>query len=89
MLPDLLKEAFLEAFSHLPKNAYEANKLLKQLGIGYKKLDACPNDCIIYWRDKDTWKKFKTCKQSRWQLIEKDLTGEKRKIPLKSYGIFC
>lgn len=26
-----------------------AKKLTKELGLGYEKIDACPNDCMIYW----------------------------------------
>lgn len=39
---ELLREAFPEAFIELPKNMYDAGKLMKDLGIGYKKYDAFP-----------------------------------------------
>ena len=83
MLLDLLREAFPEAFLELPKNVYEANKLMKDLGLGYEKYDACPNDCTLYWGDTSQWVECKTCKTSRWVPSENDPNGEKRKISRK------
>ncbi|KAL3527654.1 hypothetical protein ACH5RR_012343 [Cinchona calisaya] len=47
MFLDLLREAFLEAMVNLPKSYYEAEKLMKELGLGYEKYD-CPNNCTLY-----------------------------------------
>ncbi|XP_027108997.2 uncharacterized protein [Coffea arabica] len=49
MLLDLLKEAFPDAMDGLPKSYYEVEKLMKELGLGYDKYDACPNDCHMRW----------------------------------------
>ena len=32
----------------LPKRYYEAKKILCPMGMKYKKIHACPNDCILY-----------------------------------------
>ena len=32
----------------LPKNHYEAKKILCPVGMEYQKIRACPNDCILY-----------------------------------------
>jgi len=32
-----------------PSSYYEAKKMVNSLGLGYEKIDACPNDCILYW----------------------------------------
>jgi len=32
----------------LPKNHYEAKKILCPVGMEYQKIHACPNDCILY-----------------------------------------
>ena len=32
----------------LLKSHYEAKKILCPVGIEYKKIHACPNDCILY-----------------------------------------
>nr|XP_027063083.1 uncharacterized protein LOC113689513 [Coffea arabica] len=83
MLLDLLKEAFPDAMDGLPKSYYEAEKLMKELGLGYDKYDACPNDCTLYWGVDARRKHCETCKESRWVKSENDPTGEGRKIPHK------
>ncbi|KAG6490002.1 hypothetical protein ZIOFF_051284 [Zingiber officinale] len=50
MLLDLLREAFPNAMDDLPKSYYEAEKLMKQIGLGYENIDVCPNYCTLYWR---------------------------------------
>lgn len=45
---DLLKESFSEGVQ-FPKNYYEPRKTLSDLGLHYVKIDACKNDCMIYW----------------------------------------
>ncbi|XP_071739834.1 uncharacterized protein [Rutidosis leptorrhynchoides] len=42
MIIDTLREAFPEAA--IPKSLYELRKLIRDLGLGYEKIDACPND---------------------------------------------
>lgn len=49
LLLDLLKEAYPE--STIAKNCSEAKKLVKCMGLGYVKIDACENDCILFWED--------------------------------------
>ncbi|OMO62810.1 Transposon, En/Spm-like protein [Corchorus capsularis] len=33
----------------LPKTYNEAMKIMKGLDLEYEKIDACPNDCVLYW----------------------------------------
>ncbi|XP_057529755.1 uncharacterized protein LOC130808293 [Amaranthus tricolor] len=33
----------------LPTSMHKAKKVLKLLGLDYKRIDACPNDCMLYW----------------------------------------
>jgi len=46
-LLDLLKEAF--PFAQLPESFNKAKKIIKDLGLGYDKIHACPNDCMLFW----------------------------------------
>ena len=88
ILLNLLREAFPNAMDDLPKSYYEAEKLMKQLGLGYEKFDACPNDCTLFWRlDKDRIQ-CKICSEIRWETSENDPTGEKRKIARKVLWYF-
>ena len=32
---------------------YEVKKIVATLGYSYKKIDACPNDCILYWEEEN------------------------------------
>lgn len=46
MILDLLKDVFLHA--KLPSSFYELQKVIKKLGLGYEKIDSCPNHCMLY-----------------------------------------
>ncbi|CAN6577294.1 unnamed protein product [Malus baccata var. baccata] len=35
----------------LPESCYKAKKLINDLGLTYVKIDACPNNCMIYWKE--------------------------------------
>ena len=50
MLLELLKDAFHEGET-LPKSFYEAKKLIGNLGLEFTKIHACPNDCMLYWKE--------------------------------------
>ncbi|PKA49170.1 hypothetical protein AXF42_Ash010855 [Apostasia shenzhenica] len=43
----LLKD-MLPAPNQLPNSTYEAKKMLRKLGMHYEKINACPNNCILY-----------------------------------------
>ncbi|XP_058006754.1 uncharacterized protein LOC131182125 [Hevea brasiliensis] len=47
---ELFKDALPEGET-LPKSYYEVKKLMHDLGIGYITIDACVNDCILYWKE--------------------------------------
>ena len=34
----------------LPKDHYEAKKIVRDLGLGYEKIHACPNNCMLFWK---------------------------------------
>jgi len=34
----------------MPKSYYQAKKILCPMGMEYKKIHACPNDCILYMK---------------------------------------
>ena len=42
MLKDILPEG-----NELPSRTYEAKRMLCPMGMSYKKIHACPNDCIL------------------------------------------
>ncbi|KAM3359672.1 hypothetical protein P3S68_019383 [Capsicum galapagoense] len=56
-LLNFLKDVLLEG-SFVPNPFYEAKKVLSDLDLGYTKIDACKNDCILYWRN---YENFHSC----------------------------
>ncbi|KAF6142816.1 hypothetical protein GIB67_002680, partial [Kingdonia uniflora] len=34
-----------------PTDSYRASKIISQVGLDYEEIDACPNDCILYWKE--------------------------------------
>jgi hypothetical protein len=64
--------------SELPKSYNEAMKYLKELGLGYKNIHVCKNNCVLFWNVNAKMNECPVCKESRW----KDETGSKR-VPHK------
>ena len=50
MLLELLKEALPEG-DNFPNNYYEVKKILRDLGLDYKKIDACPQNCMLFTKE--------------------------------------
>ena len=88
LLLDLLNDALPEG-SALPKNFYEAKKLVKTVGIGYISIHSCENDCILYWKENLDLNSCPKCKVSRWKSIKKSLDGKHvYKVPKKVLRYF-
>ncbi|XP_058006762.1 uncharacterized protein LOC131182131 [Hevea brasiliensis] len=51
MLLQLLKDELLPQGSNLPQLYYDAKKVIQDLGLSYKKIDACVNNCMLYWKE--------------------------------------
>ncbi|XP_048491552.2 uncharacterized protein LOC125492859 [Beta vulgaris subsp. vulgaris] len=50
MILDLFKEA-LPDNNTLPESFYEAQKTVKKLSLNSIKIDACPNNCMLFWKE--------------------------------------
>ncbi|XP_019257788.1 PREDICTED: uncharacterized protein LOC109236007 [Nicotiana attenuata] len=68
-LLSFLKKVLPEG-SFVPNSFYEAKKVLRDLGLGYNKIDACQNDCILYWRDYANAQSCPKCGKYRWKSDE-------------------
>ena len=42
----------LPSDAKLPKDCCEAKMIITDLGLGYEKIHACPNDYMLYWKEK-------------------------------------
>jgi hypothetical protein len=51
----------------LPVNTYEAKKFLRDMGLGYEKILACRNDCMLFWKDNKDLESCVKCGQSKWK----------------------
>ncbi|XP_021717375.1 uncharacterized protein LOC110685200 [Chenopodium quinoa] len=45
-------------------------KIIKDLGLGYEKIHACPNDCMLYWGEFADEIKCHICHTSRWKTMK-------------------
>nr|XP_043621101.1 uncharacterized protein LOC122592849 [Erigeron canadensis] len=80
MLLELISDAFPHLTS-LPSSVNEAKKLTQDLGLGYQKIDACPNDCMIYWGDRKDQQSCHRCKMSRYKSDLGAEHGQSSKSP--------
>ncbi|XP_031116564.1 uncharacterized protein LOC116020223 [Ipomoea triloba] len=66
--------------NELPKSTYDAKKILCPMGMGYKKIHVCPNDCILFRNDYKDLHACPICGASRFKTRE-NVVG---KVSLKS-----
>ncbi|KAL6126154.1 hypothetical protein ACLB2K_074205 [Fragaria x ananassa] len=67
---------FLPTGNSIPDTLSGANKVLTALGMYYTKIDACPNDCILYRKDYEEETKCPRCTKSRWKFDSNDKERE-------------
>lgn len=51
----------------LPNSFYEDRKMIQDLGLYYKKSDACVNDYILFWKEYANEDHYTICGISRWK----------------------
>ena len=90
MILELLHDAYPE--SEIPPSFYEANKTISKIGLDYQKIDACPNECMLYWGDDADREVCRTCNTSRYVTDddeEEDIINEPQpKRPAKVLRYF-
>ena len=52
----------------LPSNCREVRQVLDELGIEYKKIHSCINDCILYKDKYQNKVEFPVCKDKRYRI---------------------
>jgi len=65
-LLELLNE-MLPGGNTLPTQMYDVKKILCPMGMKYKRIHACPNDCILYRKEFEDLKKCPKCGSSRYK----------------------
>lgn len=66
----VLISEFLPKDHTLPPNYYEVKKLVKGLNLGYDKIDACENDCMLYYGENKYKTKCDMCRRSRYKTTK-------------------
>ena len=36
---------------NIPSSFNKTKAMIRDLGLDYRKIDACPNDCMLYWKE--------------------------------------
>ncbi|XP_052197326.1 uncharacterized protein LOC127804495 [Diospyros lotus] len=67
MLLQILRDELLPDGSTLPNSYYEEKKIIQDLGLSYKKIDACVNNCMLYWKKDEKSNFCSICGASRWK----------------------
>ena len=72
----------LPSGNKIPNSTYHVKKIINALSLNYKKINACQNNCNLYWREHETKINCPTCGASRYK-VEKNPNKERRKVPNK------
>lgn len=65
-----------------PKDLYGAKKLLKGLGLGYEKIDACVNNCMLFYKEDSNLESCNICHHPRYKPVVGG-DGSKKGSPYK------
>ncbi|XP_019223799.1 PREDICTED: uncharacterized protein LOC109205544 [Nicotiana attenuata] len=85
-LLELLKEAF--PLAKLPESFNKAKNMIKDLGLHYEKIHACPNYCMLFWNDNAKADNCSVCGSSRWKRSNRAWTNTSSKVPAKVLRYF-
>ncbi|GJY82815.1 putative transposase-associated domain-containing protein [Tanacetum coccineum] len=66
-----LVKKMLPAGNEMVEKTYQAKKIMRMMGSGYKKIHVCSNNCILYWKGNKELTVFPTCGISRWKVDNK------------------
>ncbi|XP_070009153.1 uncharacterized protein [Nicotiana sylvestris] len=85
-LLDLIKEAF--PFAKLPESFHKAKNMIKDLGLHYDKIHACPNNCMFFWNENEKADNCSMCGSSRWKNVCDGLTNRNTEVAAKVLRYF-
>ncbi|XP_026395725.1 uncharacterized protein LOC113290328 [Papaver somniferum] len=78
----LMRDSFPDN-CNLLENFTQCKKILSELGLTYNKIDACPNDCILYYKEYADRETCPVCKASRYKYGTKTPAKILRHFPLR------
>ena len=62
--------------------------MVKKLGLGYQKIDACPNDCMLYFKENEKMTQCTICGHDRFKPNKGGVSTKKSTIPFKILRYF-
>jgi hypothetical protein len=65
----------------VPKDMYQFKKMMSALGLKYEKIDICPDNCMLFWKEHANEKKCLECGQSRFIKV---MTQDGEKVMIKA-----
>jgi Zn ribbon nucleic-acid-binding protein len=65
---ELINQLLPHCDETLPVNTYEVKKFLSDMGLGYEKIPACRNDCMLFWKDNKDLDSCIVCGESKWRV---------------------
>jgi hypothetical protein len=75
----------------VPKDMYQSKKMMSILSLKYEKIDICPDNCMLFWKEHANEKKCLECDQSRFiKVVTQDdekLMTEVAQKPLHYFSI--
>ena len=71
----LLKLAFPKI--DLVDSHYGAKRLMKKMGLGYRSIHVCKNDCALFWNENSSKETCPVCSESRWKMQQGKRYGKK------------
>ena len=81
MMLELLRKV-LPKGNLVPRSTYKVKKILHDLGMLYEHIDACKNDCALFWKENENLDKYLVCEAPR------DTHAQGKKIPNKVLHYF-
>ncbi|GKB74093.1 putative transposase-associated domain-containing protein, partial [Tanacetum coccineum] len=66
-----LIKKMLPAGNEMVEKTYQAKKVMKLMGLGYKKIHVCINNFLLYWKNDKDLTACRTCRISRWKVDNK------------------
>jgi len=67
--------------NRLKENFFAAKSMMEPIGLGYQKLNVCPNFCMLYYLENAELTECMTCRHSRYKPrtdMEKTLVAYKK-----------
>ncbi|GJU71316.1 putative reverse transcriptase domain-containing protein [Tanacetum coccineum] len=66
-----LIKKMLPAGNEMVEKTYQAKKVMRLMGSGYKKIHVCINNCLLYWKNDKDLTACRTYGTSRWKVDNK------------------